>query len=72
MRKCVLFSDVVAAGVRVDRRHKKGINVIFGDGSGRWIERGIIEDELKNSPEIFNVSALPYQIAIWQKLDKEF
>ncbi len=72
MRKNVLFADIVSAGVRVERRHKKGINVLFGDGSGKWVDRGVIDTELKNSPETFATAARPYQIAIWKKLDKEF
>jgi len=46
-KRQALYADIFAApGRGVDSRHKKGLNVMFQDGSARWIDRSLIQDQL--------------------------
>lgn len=38
-RKLAVLSDVVSTPSYLDQGHKKGINVLFGDTSARWVDR---------------------------------
>ena len=68
-RNKAIFADLVAAPVRVDLRHKKGVNVLYGDGSAVWIDRGGFNEHLAPSTTInpmYNIN----QDRIWAVLDK--
>ena len=34
------LADLTATPQRVDLRHRDGINVLYGDGAGRWVPPG--------------------------------
>jgi prepilin-type N-terminal cleavage/methylation domain-containing protein len=64
-----IFADLTALPARVETRHRRGINVLFGDSSARWIERGVFDEPLKPCNAIaakFNDN----QDKIWQALDR--
>jgi prepilin-type processing-associated H-X9-DG protein len=64
-----IFGDLTAMPARLDTRHVSGINVLFGDGSARWIDRKVFNDDLRvitSLNAIFN----PRQDAIWNALDR--
>jgi prepilin-type N-terminal cleavage/methylation domain-containing protein/prepilin-type processing-associated H-X9-DG protein len=46
-----VFSDLTSAGVRVDTRHRSGLNVAYADGSARWIARSMLEPAISSLPE---------------------
>lgn len=65
-----IFADLTALPARLDTRHKKGINVLNGDGSAKWVERKAINEDLKPILSIsptFNAQ----QDAIWKTLDRQ-
>jgi prepilin-type processing-associated H-X9-DG protein len=35
----------------VDQRHRDGINVVYGDGAGRWVPRSAFDEPLSKCPE---------------------
>ena len=37
-RSRAIFADLTAAKARVTARHRTGVNVLYGDGSARWVE----------------------------------
>jgi prepilin-type N-terminal cleavage/methylation domain-containing protein/prepilin-type processing-associated H-X9-DG protein len=64
-----IFADLTATPARLDRRHKQGVNALYGDGSAMWIDRSGFNDDLLASTGVtaaFNV----YQDRIWTVLDK--
>lgn len=68
-RAKAIFADLTAMPARVDRRHKDGINVLYGDGSASWVARGVFDEPLKKCTKLdpeFNDE----QDAIWAALDK--
>lgn len=69
-RDKALLADLVATPQRLDTRHRTGINVLFGNGSARWVERAPFDAELAQCPTITPASS-PYQDAIWHILDTQ-
>ena len=64
-----ILADLTAMPARLDTRHRTGINVLRGDGSGFWVERSRFDASLKQCTAIaptFN----PQQDAIWGELDR--
>ena len=77
-----LLADLVSTPYFVTRRHKKGINVYFGDGSASWVSRDRFDDTLKGIPDItypFSANYNPQMLSdedesssgIWRRLDKQ-
>ncbi len=62
-----LIADGVGMPKRVDSRHKDGVNVVFTDGSGRWVPREKFNTDLAGctSPGTGNNAAMD---RIWQIL----
>ena len=69
-RNKALLADLVATPQRLDTRHRTGINVLYGNGSARWVERAPFDDQLALCPTITPASS-PYQDAIWHILDTQ-
>jgi len=64
-----IFGDLTATPARVDTRHRRGINVLYGDESAEWVERKVFDDEMKPCTSIsatFNAR----QDAVWKLLDR--
>jgi prepilin-type N-terminal cleavage/methylation domain-containing protein/prepilin-type processing-associated H-X9-DG protein len=64
-----IFADLTAMPDRLDLRHRDGVNVLYGDGSARWVYRHGFNEPLKACPAI-SPNANPYQDEIWAVLDK--
>ncbi len=62
-----LIADGVGMPARVDSRHKDGVNVIFTDGSGRWVPREKFKSELASCSSI-SAGNNAAQDRIWQIL----
>ena len=43
-KRAALLADVFSSPQRVNTGHKKGIQVLYADGSARWIDRGVIDN----------------------------
>lgn len=68
-RAKAIFADLTALPARVDRRHKDGINVLYGDGSVSWVARTAFDAPLRKCKDLdpeFNDE----QDAIWAALDQ--
>lgn len=64
-----MLADLVSVPARVNSRHRTGVNVLMGDGSGKWVGRKAFEGPLRESVSLspnFN----PQQDAIWRELDR--
>ena len=47
LERTALLADGAGMPKRVDSRHKDGVNVVFSDGSGKWIAREKFDADLK-------------------------
>lgn len=73
-----LLADVVSTSDFVDRRHRDGVNALFGDGSVRWVNRGAFAANLAASPNPFLPSASSVQLdesgpvatGLWADIDR--
>ncbi|MDB5294169.1 MAG: hypothetical protein JWO31_152 [Phycisphaerales bacterium] len=65
-----VLADLTATPQRLDLRHKTGVNVVYGDGSGRWVPRTAFDDPLSKCPNSPDAAANPYQDQIWEALDR--
>jgi prepilin-type N-terminal cleavage/methylation domain-containing protein len=69
-----ILSDLTSSRTRVETRHVRGINVVYGNGSGRWVRRDAIEPMISSLPEpVFPPSdAFDETImTLWLSLDAE-
>jgi prepilin-type processing-associated H-X9-DG protein len=70
LKSKAIFADLTSQPVRLDTRHRAGINVLYGDGSARWVRRSTFDDFLKPCTTIapqFNQN----MGAIWNVLDRQ-
>ena len=65
-----LIADGVGLPKRVDSRHKDGINVVFSDGSGRWVPREKFNTDLSGCTSI-SAGNNAAQDRIWQILGEK-
>jgi prepilin-type processing-associated H-X9-DG protein len=70
-RTKVLLADLFHIPMRLDTRHRTGINVLYGDGSAHWVPRTDFDDLLKQCLSISG-NYNDQQLAIWHVLDTEY
>jgi hypothetical protein len=75
MKSVAIFADLFPWRERVEQRHIKGINVLYGHGGARWVDRGVFNNQLRDLPDTTTNNMKPaenkYQRAIWLLLDRE-
>jgi prepilin-type N-terminal cleavage/methylation domain-containing protein/prepilin-type processing-associated H-X9-DG protein len=78
-RSQAILADNIARPDSVDTRHVSGVNVLYGDGSGRWVLRSALDPILSTIPvmapyssayndEMLDESTKPFK-GIWATLD---
>jgi len=73
MKRTALVSDIFAAPMRLQQRHVKGMNVGYADGSGDWIERKALTNDLPPSVRLYGITtALTPLPAPFEDLDDAF
>ena len=45
-----VLADLAPTPYFITRRHKKGVNVYYGHGGAKWVDRGALEGSLKSVP----------------------
>ena len=55
--------------MRLDRRHKTGVNALYGDGSATWVSRDGFNTPLMQCTAV-TATFNPQQDQIWAKLDE--
>jgi len=64
-------ADMFASPERVNTCHRKGVNVLYANGSAHWVDIKVFQADLLLSPETLAPSANPAQLRIWQALDQQ-
>src|SRR5688500_6904686 len=69
-RNKAVFADLTAIPARVDTRHRVGINVLYGGGSGKGVDRKASDAPMR---ECLNINAKwnPQQDAMWEAMDRQ-
>ncbi len=52
LKNRAILSDLAPTPYFVDRRHRKGMNVFYANGSGQWLDRSIFDSALKGIPDV--------------------
>jgi prepilin-type processing-associated H-X9-DG protein len=68
-----IFSDLTSAGTRVRTRHRTGLNVLYGDGSAKWVTGSDLLSLLNTLPEPVLPPSPAYNTQhdqLWQMLDR--
>jgi prepilin-type N-terminal cleavage/methylation domain-containing protein len=68
-----IFADLVSISTRVDTRHVRGINVLYGSGAAHWVERKCFDADLKLCGNPFPATDANngYQDNIWRAMDMQ-
>lgn len=72
-KNSAIVADLTSAKVRLETRHRTGLNVLFGDGSAIWIDRKRIEPAISELPEAAgapNPTMNPLMDDVWNGLDR--
>jgi prepilin-type N-terminal cleavage/methylation domain-containing protein/prepilin-type processing-associated H-X9-DG protein len=72
-KNLAIIADLTSARLRLETRHRTGLNALFGDGSAQWIERGRIEPAISSLPEPAgapNPAWDPTVDAVWAGIDR--
>jgi type II secretory pathway pseudopilin PulG len=68
-----ILADTTAARVRLETRHRAGVNLIRGDGSGAWAERKLLVPAIDLLPEPQGAPDTSWDDemdAVWSGLDR--
>ncbi len=75
MKNRAILADVVSSITRLKPAHQKGINVLYANGSARWIQQETFLDQLREAERLnlnlFNPAQDWIHDQIWNNLDKE-
>jgi prepilin-type N-terminal cleavage/methylation domain-containing protein len=69
-----IFADLSNSSVRINARHVRGINVLYGNGSARWINRSLFDSILTGVPDAAgapNTAHDPAMQLLWATLDQK-
>jgi prepilin-type N-terminal cleavage/methylation domain-containing protein/prepilin-type processing-associated H-X9-DG protein len=69
-----IFADLTSSGVRVRTRHRNGLNVLYGDGSARWVTGADILALLDTLPEPTFPPSPTYNVQhdeLWRMFDRK-
>jgi prepilin-type N-terminal cleavage/methylation domain-containing protein/prepilin-type processing-associated H-X9-DG protein len=65
-----ILSDAIYYKIAVLNRHKKGINVVYADGSGKWVPLSVFDKAPWNKITPITDPNLPLQPSNWKYLDE--
>jgi prepilin-type N-terminal cleavage/methylation domain-containing protein len=68
-----IFADLVSTAPRVDSRHVRGVNVLFGNGGAHWVPRAGFNTDLTRCGNPFPATGAynSFQDNIWGFLDRQ-
>jgi hypothetical protein len=71
LKNRAIVSDVNSGSDRLDVAHKKGINVLYANGGAKWVNRDLIDVQLKLESPIFGAPSDYLQDQLWNNLDAD-
>jgi len=71
LKSHAILSDINSSATRVPIGHGKGINVLYANGSARWVYRSIIDKQLTAEIGAFDAGHNYIQDQLWNNLDVE-
>lgn len=71
LKSKAIVGDIHSFKERLDRAHKKGINVLYANGGAKWIDRSVIDDQLKDARNKGSSTNDWVHERMWNNLDAE-
>jgi prepilin-type N-terminal cleavage/methylation domain-containing protein len=69
LKNKAIVNDLSSTIIRVDRAHKKGVNVLYANGAAKWVQREVIQKQAVLSTT--NAAQDYYQDQMWFNMDAE-
>jgi hypothetical protein len=70
-KNLAVLADHFSSPQRLLDRHKRGINVLYGNGAAKWVDQKPFRTELNKCAEPFMHMYDPFQDNIWKILDTQ-
>src|SRR5688572_19673878 len=70
LRNRAIVADIVSSISRIEPAHKKGINVLYANGSAQWVHVDVFKKQLNYGLNMFNLNQDWVHDQIWNNLDK--
>ena len=70
LKNKAVVSDIVSSFDRPLLVHKKGVNVLYGNGGAKWVPLKVIEEQFKRGSQ-FSVTGAWISNQVWNNLDAE-
>ena len=71
LKNHAIVADIPHHNDRLDRAHRKGLNVLYANGAAKWNDRSVIQKQLNNPLNKFSAPQDWVQDQIWNCLDAE-
>jgi hypothetical protein len=71
LKNKAILADIHSFKERLDRAHKKGINVLYANGAAKWVDRSVIDDQLKDARNKGATAQDWVHERMWNNLDAE-
>jgi prepilin-type N-terminal cleavage/methylation domain-containing protein/prepilin-type processing-associated H-X9-DG protein len=68
LKNKAVTADLTAIPARVDTRHLRGVNVLYGDGAAKWVDRKVFNADLSQCKSV-SPNWNQFQDNIWNALD---
>lgn len=70
MKDQAIFSDIQTVVERLVQRHVAGMNVLYGHGGAKWVDKSEFIEDLKRCNDPFNGTTYnAFQRSIWLAFD---
>jgi prepilin-type N-terminal cleavage/methylation domain-containing protein/prepilin-type processing-associated H-X9-DG protein len=74
MKRVALAADIFSTPIRFNQRHNTGMNVLYSDGSGNWVERKALTNDVPTSVRLYGLTTTLTAVGAgaWEALTDNF
>lgn len=69
LKNRAICADVFGSVTRVQPGHRKGVNVLYADGSARWADEGLFKKQFAVGTDMFSIAGNYLTHQIWNNFD---
>ena len=71
LKNRAIIGDINHQTIRLERAHRKGVNTLYANGAAKWVDRSVIDKQLKQPNNKFAGPQDWVHEQIWNNLDAE-
>jgi prepilin-type processing-associated H-X9-DG protein len=72
MKRSALAADIFSTPIRLTQRHQSGINVLYSDGSGEWVERKALTNDVPKTVRLYGITTTQTTPVAFETLTDSF